>query len=147
MTYNPNFTGAGIISGSKSTINEFLNDTGLTIVKGTPVKITAAGISAIDVGLENEIDGATGIVVSNISTGNTGEVVTSGRLEDITTTASIGSALYVSTLGTLTDIKPDVGINGFSEGDFSIIAGVVVTNLNTPSKKDLLVRIQLIGQL
>jgi hypothetical protein len=55
--------------------------------------------------------------------------------------------VYISKLGTLTNIKPSLGINGFGEGDFIIKIGMIAQNADNVLNKDLLVGIQVMGQL
>ena len=148
MTFNPNFTAISSPESSKTTSAQFLNANVNPILKGTPVRLDVNGnLQLIDPSSEDDVTAIAGVVDSDILPGNTGDVVNSGRLDNISTTAAIGSPLYIDKNGALTDIKPSIGVNGFQAGDFVVFLGVVAKNKVNPSNKDLLVRIQLIGQL
>ena len=142
MSYNPN---SGI---SDKTFEGIANTSGLTIIKATPIRIDGDGnINNIDVSSETEALSVAGVSLENIVDGTRGDVVTSGRVEDIVTTANNGDVLYVSKTGALTNIKPDIGIGGFVSGDFVIRIGVVYKNQYDPIKQDLLLNIDVVGQL
>lgn len=124
------------------------NNTGSTIVKATPIRIDSLGdIATIDLSVEDESLAIVGVTSESISDGASGTIVTSGKVTDITTTATFDDIMYVSKTGTLTNIKPDIGVSGFAAGDFVISVGVISKNETNPSLKDLTVNIQIVGQL
>lgn len=125
-----------------------INDAGVTLTKGTPVLITSLGkLQKIDVSSQTTCESIAGLVKENINFNSAGVIIPSGTLENITTSASFGDILYISKTGDLTNIKPDIGVNSFVTGDFVIRIGVVTKNLTTPTNKDLLISISIIGQL
>jgi hypothetical protein len=137
--------GGGSSSGVTATLQ---NNTGSTIIKGTPVRVNSSGdIEPIDVSVEDEVLASIGLASEDITTGGTGTVVTAGKIEDVTTTATFDDLIYVSKAGQLTNTKPDIGVDGFVAGDFVIAIGVIIKNDVTPAQKDLVVNIQTIGQL
>ena len=143
MTYRPydRITTAGVSDGRP-------NNTGGTITKGVPVRINTSGeLDGIDVSSENDSLNIIGVAADNIPTSSTGEVVSSGKVADIATFAAFGDVLYIDKSGQLTNIKPAIGINGFVSGDFVIIVGVVAKNVDNPGLKDLVLNIQVVGQL
>jgi hypothetical protein len=145
MTYNPNsFTTP---TTSRATSKTAYNNSGSTIVKGTPVRLTANGFATINVSVESDVDAIAGVIASDASVGSAVEIISSGSVSNLSTSFSIGDALYIGTSGSLTNIKPTAGFNGFVAGDFVIRIGVLVANSANPSLFDLLVFIQNMGQL
>ena len=143
MTYRPynQLTATGI-SDDRS------NNTGVLIGKGTPVRINTSGeLDFIDVSVEAESLAVAGVTTNDISNGAKGSMTNTGKVEDITTTASLGDTLYVSKTGGLTNTKPSIGVGGFLSGDFVIGVGVVAKNESNPLLKDLVLNIAVIGQL
>jgi hypothetical protein len=146
MTYRPY---EAIISGidSSAVRTNLLNSTGLTILKGTPVRINASGdLDLIDVSVDGDVLGAMGISNEMILTGTIGNVITGGKVEDVTG-LDFGDYVYVSKTGSLTHILPSEGVGGFVDGDWVIRVGVVGKNQDDPLLKDLFVNIQIIGQI
>lgn len=146
MTYRPY---ADIISGidSSAVRTTLLNNTGLTILKGTPVRVNASGdLSKIDVSVDTDVLGAMGVSNEMILTGTTGTIVTGGKVEDISG-FDFGDYIYVSKTGSLTHILPSEGVGGFVAGDWVIRIGVVSKNQTDPLLKDLFVNVQIIGQI
>ena len=125
-----------------------MNQSGVDILHITPVRMSPAGsITIIDASIENHAFGTIGVTVGDILNGHSGIVVYMGRVADISTSAGYGSALFVSKTGGLTSTKPSNGIGGFNSGDWVIRIGTVIPSILTPGQKDLLVNVQLVGQL
>jgi hypothetical protein len=126
----------------------YTNSSGSTISKGTPVcqKITGS-IDFVDVSVESDAFSFIGIVGSDISNLLKGPVATNGRVEDVTVTGSFGDSLYVSKTGSLTTIKPEIGLGGFLSLDFVLRVGVIVKNETNPLLKDIILDVQRVGQL
>jgi len=136
------------IESASSSEAELTNETGSTIIALTPVCSLGTGnISPITVSTESQAKATVGITKEDITTGNSGKVVTSGLMRDITTSFDFGDLIYVSKSGTLTDTAPEIGVGGFLEGDFVIAVGVITKNSENPTNKDLLINIKLMGQL
>ena len=148
MTYNPNFSSGQPAPASKTIQISEENNTGSTIVKATPVRIVpAGGISTVDISEEAEALAVAGLVAEDVANGASANIVNSGRIENISTGASVGAPLYISKSGYLTDVKPTLGADDFSSGDFVIQVGVVAKNSSNPANKDILVTIRIMGQL
>jgi hypothetical protein len=146
MTYRPY---EAIISGidSSAVRTSLLNSTGLTILKATPVRLNATGdLDLIDVSVDGDVLGAMGISSEMILTGTVGNVITGGKVEDVTG-FDFGDYIYISKTGSLTHILPSEGVGGFVDGDWVIRVGVVGKNQDDPLLKDLFVNIQIIGQI
>lgn len=143
MTYNP-FTRQ---SANQSTGRFNQNQSGGSIPAGTPVKITSSGIALVDVSLEADIDAFAGVLKETAANNTSGNIISSGSIEKITTSFAVGTMVYISKLGVLTNIKPSTGVNGFGEGDFIVKIGMIAKNNDNPADKDLLVGIQIMGQL
>ncbi len=124
------------------------NNSGVTFNKGTPVRINSNGeLDFINVSVEAEALAVAGVVSETILDGNPGTFLNSGKIEDVTTSANFGDTLYISKSGALTDTKPSIGVGGFVASDFVISIGVVAKNESNPSLKDLVLNVDVIGQL
>ena len=88
-----------------------------------------------------------GITAADVPNLSEGEVVNSGVLLNISTSASSGDPIWISKLGFLTNTPPSIGVGGFVAGDWVVYLGVVVQNPDTPTQKDLLVSMENMGQL
>jgi hypothetical protein len=143
MSYDPFLRSSGAQSSGRFNTNQ----TGSTIPQGTPVKITSSGLGLVDVSVEADIDAFAGILKSATTNLSNGNVITSGSIENFSTAFAVGSMVYISKIGTLTNVKPSSGVNGFAEGDFVIKIGMIAKNNDNPLNKDLLVGIQVMGQL
>lgn len=136
--------GSSTSVANKSTVE---NQSGQNLVKGTPVRIDSNGYAApIDVSVEAEAFAACGVISSGIADAASGDFVTAGIIQNITG-FNFGDVLYVSKTGDLTATKPSIGVDGFMAGDFVIRVGVVQRNVVTPAQKDLIVNVQVVGQL
>jgi len=144
MGYSPN---ASNPLSSKSTAKQAGNSTGTTLAKCIPVKITSIGMETIDPSIETDVDSFAGVTRTSVNDGDVGEVVTSGLISDSGLSFAVGSVIYVSKSGGVTNSKPSIGVGGFTEGDFIIRLGVVIENESNPSLKDVLLNIQFLGQL
>jgi hypothetical protein len=148
MSFNPNFSGVSSAASSQAIHTSESNNSGSTITKLTPVRIDASGnMALIDVSVEVQALAIAGIVDADVSNSSSGNVVNSGRISDITTSASLGDVLYVSKTGGVTNTKPAIGVDGFLADDFVLRLGIVAKNPDNGSLKDLLVNISIVGQL
>jgi hypothetical protein len=145
MSYNPNSIGTPAISRAGS--NQQNNTTGSTISKGTPIRLTSSGAALIDVSDENSSNSIAGVVRTTMANGTVGEIITSGTIQDVATAFAISDVVYVGADGNLTNIKPSEGSNGFVQYDWVIRVGVIAVNVSNPALQDLLVNIQIVGQL
>lgn len=146
MTYSPRQFGK--VGVKQEELEALVNNQGSLMSKSTPVRITSLGkLEKIDVSVEAQMEAIAGVLKADLANGAAGSIIPSGLLENITTTAAVGDVLWVSKAGDLTNIKPNIGGNGFLAGDFVIRIGVVSKNLENPSNKDLLVNITVVGQL
>jgi len=143
MTYRPysTLTASGI-SDTRP------NNSGVTMDKGTPVRINTSGeIDFINVSVEDEVANVSGVTSESILNTTSGNFITTGKVTNITTTAVFGDVVYISKTGTLTNVKPSIGVAGFVSGDFIVSVGVIAKNASNPSNKDLVVIIDVVGQL
>jgi hypothetical protein len=88
-----------------------------------------------------------GITPEAILNGQSGAVVVSGRIANVTTAIAVGSPLWVSLAGSIQSTAPDYGVTGFAIGDFIIKVGALAQNPTNPSQIDLIVNSSLRGQL
>jgi hypothetical protein len=150
MTYRP--YAAIIAEAAAQNTNlqtDLTNNSGSDIAALQPVaSVPGDGeIEAIDVTSQDSYLSALGLAVAAIPNGSDGNVITHGRLPNVTTSFNFGDYLYVGSDGNLTNLPPDIGSNGFVAGDFIIRMGIVVRNKVTPSQKDFLVQVERVGQL
>lgn len=113
-----------------------------------PVSVDSSG-KAVPVDVTNEAisKAIAGITFQGSNVNEPVTVVTGGLVENIVTSASFGSLLYVSKSGGLTNTPPDLGVASFLAGDWVILIGKIVQNLANPTQKDLLVTPTLIAQI
>lgn len=124
------------------------NNSGVTILKGTPTRINASGeLDFINVAIEAQALSVAGCVSEDISNATSGVIITSGKVADITTSASFGDLMYIDKTGNLTNVKPSIGVNSFVAGDFVVSIGVIAKNTTNPVLKDLVIMVDIIGQL
>jgi hypothetical protein len=148
MSFNPNFSGKASAASSQAIHTSESNNSGSTIAKLTPVRIDSVGnMALIDVSIEAQAMSIAGVANADVSDSSSGSIVNSGRISDITTTAALGDVLYVSKTGSVTNVKPAIGVGGFLADDFVLRLGIVAKNPDNGSLKDLLVNISIVGQL
>lgn len=151
MSFSPKFRGetaTGAIDASRKTQTNFQNASGSTLVKSTPVAInTSSQLVFMDVSDEALVSAFVGLTSMDIPNSAIGSIIDNGRLENITTPYAVGDSLYVSKIGGLTNVKPDIGFDGFVAGDFVIFVGVVVKNEFNALLKDIKLFINIVGQL
>ena len=124
------------------------NTTGVTINKGTPIRMNNAGDpDFVDPSIESEIIGIAGIAQDSIPNGEKGIFVTSGKVTQLSVPFDFGDTIYISKTGGLTNIQPSIGVDGFVDGDFIVMLGVIAKNEENPALKDLILHIDIIGQL
>jgi hypothetical protein len=146
MTYRP-YNAIIAALESFNIKSNLLNNSGLTIQKHAPVRISTTGdISVIDVSLDAHALGVAGIASDIVINGAYGVVVTHGKVEEISS-FNFGDFIYVSKTGGLTSILPSEGVGGFVAGDWVIKVGVISKNEDDPLLMDLIVNFQIIGQL
>jgi hypothetical protein len=149
MTYRPYSAIIAEAQASNSNlVAQMKNQSGSTIAALMPVSVDNNGyIVPIDVSDEDTIFSVVGVTQASIANNALGSVLLAGRIENISISFAHGDNVYVSKTGDLTNQTPQIGINGFVAGDAIIRVGVIARNTNTPSNKDLLVKIQLVGKL
>lgn len=150
MTYRPynNIIQEASQSGGASQNIELTNNSGSAITNLQPVSVDANGdIKGTNVTSENDAVKFLGLASENIADGQAGNIVTSGRISNISTSLGLGSYVYVSKTGGLTDVLPSEGVDGFLAGDYVLRVGVIARNQDNPLNKDILLSPALIGQL
>lgn len=148
MTYSPSFFNKESKGSSRQTITNFMNGSGSTLNKATLVSVNSSShIVPTLVNNESLVESIVGMTNMSIPNAATGSVVDNGRLEDISTSFSVGDPIYLNKDGSLTNIKPSIGVSGFVESDFVIFVGVIVNNEFNGLLKDIKLMISVIGQL
>lgn len=125
-----------------------MNGSGSSLDPLTPITIDANG-HAVYVNVSNEFlcRNFAGLVSSLTAPAATVTINTYGVMENVITTGSFGDFLYVSKTGSLTNVAPDIGVNGFVSGDFIIKIGKITANVSTPTNKDIILSPCLVGQM
>lgn len=125
-----------------------INGSGSFIDKAVPVKIRTDGnADFVNVSVEADVFAIGGVTSSSASPGASISVVTTGRIENITTAFAFGDPVYLSKTGFLTNVKPSLGAGGFVAGDFIVRIGTIAKNETTPTQKDIVLEMNLVGQL
>jgi hypothetical protein len=148
MSYSPFFFNQNAKGSSRATQAGFQNGSGSTILQSTPVSVnTSSQTLPLDVTSEASVQAIVGLAGVDTPNGASASVIDNGRLENITTSFSVGDAVYAGISTPLINVKPDIGVAGFASGDFVVFIGVVVKNEFNPSLLDLKLMISVIGQL
>lgn len=148
MTYNPNFRGNLATAPGPGLQSDLENNTISTILAFTPVNTdSSGGVVPVDVSDEALSLDSLGITVEDILPSESGRIAYNGRVEDIPIACSFGEVLFISKTNTLTYVRPNVGVNGFTFGDFIIRVGVIVKNTVNPLNKDLIINLAIVGRL
>lgn len=148
MSYSPNFRGTQSNGSSRQVITNYTSSSGSAIPQGMAVYANTSGhILPVDPTNQTSVGAMVGYANIRIPSTASGGVISSGRLENITTSFSVGDALYVGLDGNPINVKPDYGVAGFSVGDSVIFIGVLVNNEFNPAQTDLQLFTQVIGQL
>ncbi len=149
MTYISGTNEQGLATTpSKAVAMEITNTTGSTLLKFTPVYIASDGeYKRINVSIEAQALGCVGVVSEDIGNGGQGKLVYNGTIADVTTAADFGEILYVDKTGGITNVRPSIGLGGFVAGDFVVQIGIIAKNPENPANKDLIMNVQVIGQL
>lgn len=96
---------------------------------------------------ENTILSVAGLTTATIPNLSSGPVSLAGKVPNVSVSFAHGDYLYVSKTGGLTNIGPEIGVDGFVAGDTVIRVGVICRNTANPLQKDILVKIQVVGKL
>lgn len=150
MTYSPGFRGTVGKGSARQTQTGYQNGTGSTMPVAAPVSTNASGqLILVDVSSEAISEAMVGLTSQSIPSAASGQVVSDGRLENIPLGLgfSVGDPIWVGLSGTLTKVKPDLSVIGWSAGYFVIFVGVVVKNEFNPANQDIQLMRQIIGQL
>lgn len=150
MSYRPyqSIIDAATSASSGSQRISVRNESGATISYLQPVSIDSNGtLKSVDVSSESDSIKSVGLAMANIPNMSDGDILISGRFENISTSINFGDYVYISKSGGLTESLPTEGVNGFVAGDYVVRVGVIARNATNPSQKDLLVSIMLVGQL
>ena len=138
------------ISGGGTAVTvQLVNNSGGTIPALSPVSLSSSdgSIHVTNPSLLQDAETFQGITPEAILNGQSGAVVVSGRIANVTTAIAVGSPLWVSLAGSIQSTAPDYGVTGFAIGDFIIKVGALAQNPTNPSQIDLIVNSSLRGQL
>lgn len=148
MTYRPYSNIIQQASAAQSQEITLKNNSGFTISILQPVSVDSNGdIRPTNVSIESDAIKFLGVATENIPNGSSGKVILYGKLENISTSLSLGDYVYVSKSGGLTATLPSEGVDGFVAGDYVIRVGVIAKNQSNPLNKDLVLSPAIIGML
>jgi len=146
-------------SGSPSNISQgssglgtyvpMINNSGSTILKGSPVSMNTSGeLQLVDVSVPGSASKISGVAADNIPNGSSGLVCVAGVIADLSTSLNFGDAVFAgSTAGTITGDEPQNGVDGFVVDDYVIRLGVIIKNPTVLTQKDLIVNFYIVGTL
>jgi hypothetical protein len=151
MTYSPfyfnqqgNGTGIGLVTNYSN------SDSVNPIPQGTPVSLTGTAdmIAPTDVTSQASIQSFVGFAQFRIAASGNGSVISNGRLLNLTGYSfSIGDSIWISATGSIQNTRPDVGVTGFTTGDYVYYVGTISQNESNSLQQDLVIMPQLMGQL
>lgn len=141
-----NFGGGGGGSG-KSIQNTYTNSSGSTIAALTPVRSSSGTIDVVDTSNESQVLKIAGVTNFSINNSASGVVTLEGLIENISTSISVDSIVYLSKTGTISSQVPDIGVFSYVAGDFVVKIGQILRNADNPANKDLKVQVEIMGQL
>lgn len=150
MTYDPRTYGKTVITvGAVSTeLPSRTNASGGALNRTDPVRLDSSGqVQKVDPSVEAQVLALIGVAKDSVANGSLVGIATGGRLENVTVPGSLGDSLYLSKTGTLTNVKPSIGVGGFVAGDFVVFIGISVKNQANPLLTDLMINIRVVGQL
>lgn len=147
MTFDPRSYGGIVTSGATSSeLPSRTNSSGASINRTNPVRLDSSGaVQRVDPSIEAQVLSCIGVAKDSVANAAPVGIVTGGRLEDVTV-SGLGDQ-YLSKTGALTNTKPSIGVGGFVAGDFILFVGIAVKNQSNPLLTDLLVNLQVRGQL
>lgn len=148
MSYSPNSFNPQT-STSSAVVTEYTNASAITAIpQAQACSINGSGLLVpLDVSSQASWNNFVGYAYVRIPTSSVGPVIANGRLQNITTSYPVGTAVYIDTSGNPTNIVPSVGVNGFVSGDAVIFYGVLVPNEANPSEIDIAIYTQVVGTL
>ena len=124
------------------------NASGISMPVTTPVRVRADGdVDYVNVSVEADVFAIVGVVSELTLPNAQAPVMTSGRLLNINTSFLFGDPVYINKAGDLTNIKPTIGVNSFISGDYVVRIGTISKNTENPLLKDLIISLNLVGQL
>ncbi len=152
MGFNPTWQGPNGAGSSRQNMTSYQNGSGGTAPMATAISSqgTANNFVLTDVNNEVTVERFVGLTAVSIPNTASGLVASDGRLENIPLGLgfAVGDPLWVGlTPGSLTNIKPDLTVFGWTTGMFVIFIGVVVQNQFNPSNQDIQIFKQIVGQL
>jgi hypothetical protein len=145
--YWTNEASAGGGAGSAVT-STFTNNSGSTIPAFTLVSQSSmGGLIPVDPSVEAQVQNIIGVTNASMANTATGTVTLSGLITNVSLSFPVETVVYLNTNGSLTSSAPDIGVGSFVSGDFIVKVGKITLNALSPSEKDLLVELEVVGQL
>lgn len=149
MAYSPFSFNPESLGSARALVTDYQNASLSTAIpQGMACSINNAGkLVPLDVSNQASWQNFVGYAYVRIPASAIGPIIANGRLQNITTSYPIGSALYIDTNGNPTNIIPTYGVNGFVSGDMVIFSGVLVPNETNPLETDIALFTQMVATL
>lgn len=149
MSFSPYYFDQQGTGTGEAIVSSYTNASGVTAIpQAQACSINSSGlIVPLDVSSRSSWQAFVGYANVRIAASSLGPIIANGRLQNITTSYPVGTALYIDTSGNPTNIVPSVGVNGFVSGDACIFMGILVPNETNPSNIDIALFTQRIGIL
>lgn len=149
MSYSPvSFNPQGMGS-SRQLITDYTNASLITAIPQAQACYVNGFGKIVPLDLTNQSNWSAFVGYANvrIPAGTLGQVISNGRLQNVTTSYTAGTALYIGKDANPTSIVPSVGVNGFVSGDMVIFMGVIVPNETNSLELDIALFTQFIDVL
>ena len=149
MAYSPFSFNPESLGSARSLVTDYTNASAITAIpQAQACSINSSGLLVpLDVSMQSSWQNFVGYANVRIPPSTLGQIIANGRLQNITTSYPVGTALYVDTNGNPTNVIPTYGVNGFAAGDMIIFMGVLVPNEANPSEIDIALFTQMVGVL
>jgi hypothetical protein len=136
-------------SSASAVVTDYTNASAVTAIpQAQACSVNSSGLLIpLDVSSQVSWQSFVGYANVRIPASAVGPIIANGRLQNITTSYPVGTALYIDTNGNPTNIVPSVGVNSFVSGDMVIFMGVLVPNESNPSEIDIALFTQFVGTL
>jgi hypothetical protein len=152
MTYSPNnfYSSAAETATLAEETTSYANTTLNTIPKGYPVSIRNGQYELVNISNEDSVSAIVGVASLTLGPGIYGTFILNGTIKNIGNLGLASGKIFINHLGQLTNTKPDITNPDYSADDFVISIGTIIDVLDDPqalNRKDLIVQIEMIGQL
>ena len=149
MSYSPISFNPESLGSATALVTEYTNfSVSVAIPQAQACSINNSGkLVPLDVSDQVSWQNFVGYANVRIPASTQGPIIANGRLQNVTISYPVGTALYIDTNGNPTNIIPSTGVNGFVSGDMVIFMGVLVPNQLNSLETDIALFTQMVGTL